>query len=390
MESDRVNDYYWYWLCNIPGIGRTKINLLLDEYGDAKHVYQSELSTYNAPYGISTRDIERMNESKKDKKIYEEFCALNDSGITFIHKQSDNYPSRLKNISDAPVGLYMRGRCVDDDAITVAIIGARSCSEYGRQAAYELGRSFAYMGIQVVSGMALGIDAAGQRGCVDGGGLSVAVLGCGVDVCYPRENIELYSRLEDTGGIISEYLPHSKPCKGAFPERNRIISGLADVVIVVEARKRSGSLITVDQALEQGKDIMAVPGRISDPLSAGCNELIKLGAMIITCADDIRQIDAVRQWVEQRASLEKNNFKTEETQCWNDFEKDYLDNSDINLLASEKNMVYSTTNLYPKDIDTIIKETGLDIAVVSQRLFELQLQGAIKEVGKNSYVRCSI
>ena len=254
-----------------------------------------------------------MNESKKDKKIYEEFCALNDSGITFIHKQSDNYPSRLKNISDAPVGLYMRGRCVDDDAITVAIIGARSCSEYGRQAAYE-------------------------------------------------------------------YLPHSKPCKGAFPERNRIISGLADVVIVVEARKRSGSLITVDQALEQGKDIMAVPGRISDPLSAGCNELIKLGAMIITCADDIRQIDAVRQWVEQRASLEKNNFKTEETQCWNDFEKDYLDNSDINLLASEKNMVYST----------IIKESGLDIAVVSQRLFELQLQGAIKEVGKNSYVRCSI
>lgn len=390
MESGKVNDYYWYWLCNIPGIGRAKMNILLDEYGDAMNVYQSDFNTYNAPYGISGRDIEHINEAKKDNRIYEEFCALADNNIIFVHRQSALYPERLKNISDAPIALYMRGRCVDNDAITVAIIGARGCSEYGRQTAYNLGRSFAYMGIQVVSGMALGIDAAGQRGCVDGGGMSTAVLGCGVDVCYPRENIELYSRLIESGGVISEYHPESKPNKGAFPERNRIISGLADVVIVVEARKRSGSLITVDQALEQNKEIMAVPGRIDDPLSAGCNELIKLGAMIITCADDIKQIDAVRQWVEKRAEQEKNNFKIGKTQCWNDFEKDYFNNSDINLLASEKNMVYSTTNLYPKDIDTIIKESGLDISVVSQQLFELQLQGAVKEVGKNCYVRCSI
>ena len=357
MESGKVNDYYWYWLCNIPGIGRAKMNILLDEFGDARNVYQSDFDTHNAPYGISRTDIVHINEAKRDNKTYEEFCALADNNITFVHRQSDLYPRRLKNIPDAPVALYMRGRCVDDDAVTAAVIGARGCSEYGRQTAYNLGRSFAYMGIQVVSGMALGIDAAGQRGCLDGGGMSAAVLGCGVDVCYPR---------------------------------NRIISGLADVVIVVEARKRSGSLITVDQALEQNKEIMAVPGRIDDPLSAGCNELIKMGAMLITCADDIKQIDAVRQWVEKRLEQEKNNFKIGKTQCQNDFQKDCVDNSDTNLLASKKNMVYSTTNLYPKDIDTIIKESGLDISVVSQQLFELQLQGAVKEVGKNCYVRCSI
>ena len=390
MESGKVNDYYWYWLCNIPGIGRAKMNILLDEFGDARNVYQSDFDTHNAPYGISRTDIVHINEAKRDNKTYEEFCALADNNITFVHRQSDLYPRRLKNIPDAPVALYMRGRCVDDDAVTAAVIGARGCSEYGRQTAYNLGRSFAYMGIQVVSGMALGIDAAGQIGCLDGGGMSAAVLGCGVDVCYPRENIELYSKLIEQGGIVSEYHPCSKPNKGAFPERNRIISGLADVVIVVEARKRSGSLITVDQALEQNKEIMAVPGRIDDPLSAGCNELIKMGAMLITCADDIKQIDAVRQWVEKRLEQEKNNFKIGKTQCQNDFQKDCVDNSDTNLLASKKNMVYSTTNLYPKDIDTIIKESGLDISVVSQQLFELQLQGAVKEVGKNCYVRCSI
>ena len=390
MESDRVNDYYWYWLCNIPGIGRAKMRFLLNEYGDARNVYQSEINTYNAPYGITAKDIEHLSQSKMDEKIYEDFCRLKDKGISFVHMQSESYPDKLRHISDAPVGLYMRGKHVDNDAITVAIIGARGCSEYGRQVAYNLGRSFAYMGIQVVSGMALGIDAAGQNGCVDGGGKSVAVLGCGVDVCYPRENIELYSRLTEKGSIISEYLPQSQPNRGAFPERNRIISGLADVVIVVEARKRSGSLITVDQALEQNKEIMAVPGRIGDPLSAGCNELIKLGAMMITCADDIKQIDAVRRWVERRAEQVKNNFKMVENQCWNDFGNDSFKNSEINSLASEKNMVYSTTNLYPKDIDTIIKESGLDISVVSQQLFELQLQGAIKEAGKNCYVRCSI
>jgi DNA processing protein len=216
------------------------------------------------------------------------------------------------------------------------------------------------------------------------------VLGGGVDVCYPRENIGLYTTLARKGGIISEYLPGFNPRKGTFPERNRLISGLADIVIVVEARKKSGSLITVDHALEQNKEVMAVPGRVNEPLSAGCNELIKSGAMMITCAEDIRNADAVQRWVERYADSKKNNLGTRQSQCNDDIENDLQVNLETNPLASVKNLVYSTTNLYPKDIDTIISESGLDISVVSEQLFELQLSGAIKEVGKNCYVRSGL
>jgi DNA processing protein len=142
--------------------------------------------------------------------------------------------------------------------------------------------------------------------------------------------------------------------------------------------------------LEQNKEVMAVPGRVNEPLSAGCNELIKSGAMMITCAEDIRNADVVQKWVERYANSKKNNFETCQSQCHDDIENDLSGNLEINPLASVKNLVYSTTNLYPKDIDTIISESGLDVSVVSEQLFELQLSGAIKEVGKNCYVRSGL
>jgi DNA processing protein len=390
MESDNLNDFYWYWLCSIPGVSRVKQRSLLSEFGDAKKIYSQEITARNAPYGLSQNDLLNIENSKRDRQVYEEYCALQTKNIKFVHIGAADFPKKLKIIPDPPIGLFVKGRLPDDEVISVAIVGARSCSEYGRSIAYTLGKRFAYMGIQVVSGMALGIDASGQLGCVDGGGDSYAVLGGGVDVCYPRENIGLYTTLTRKGGVISEYLPGFNPRKGTFPERNRLISGLADIVIVVEARKKSGSLITVDHALEQNKEVMAVPGRVNEPLSAGCNELIKSGAMMITCAEDIRNADAVQRWVERYADSEKNNLGTRQSQCNDDIENDLQVNLETNPLASVKNLVYSTTNLYPKDIDTIISESGLDISVVSEQLFELQLSGAIKEVGKNCYVRSGL
>ncbi len=390
MESDRTEDYYWYWLCSIPGVGAVKLRALLDEYGGAKEVYRHEFRAGDSPPVLTKTDLKLIEETKRDTRLYEDFCALKDKNIRFIHMNSPEYPDRLSQIYDAPAGLYVRGSLPPQDGVTVAVIGARGCTEYGRSVAYNLGKNFAYMGIHVVSGMALGIDAAGQSGCIDAGGMSVAVLGCGVDICYPRENIELYRKLSDKGCIISEYAPGTKPCRGTFPVRNRIISGLADVVVVVEARHRSGSLITVDLALEQNKEIMAVPGRIDDALSVGCNELLKMGAAVITCADDIRQIESVKRILEQRSEQKKNIFKNSQNLHGDDSTKSFDSNFYTNQLASEKNMVYSTVNLYPKDMDTIMRETGLDISEVSRQLLELQLSGAVRESGKNCYVRSSL
>ena len=191
------------------------------------------------------------------------------------------YPRRLLEIPQAPKQLYVKGRLPEEGMPSVAIIGARDCSYYGQEVAKRLGRLFGENGIQVISGMARGIDGIGQQAALQAGGSSFAVLGCGADICYPRQNQDLYDRLCKQGGVISEYEWGTPPRAGNFPPRNRIVSGLADAVIVVEARKKSGTLITVDMALEQGKEVYAVPGRLVDDLSSGCNYLIKNGAGIL-------------------------------------------------------------------------------------------------------------
>lgn len=202
-------------------------------------------------------------------------------GIRILKRGDREYPGRLQEIPGAPEELYVLGRLPEEDRPTVAVIGARDCSEYGRYVASGLGASLARNGVQVISGMARGIDGIGQAAALDAGGSSFAVLGSGVDVCYPAGNRGLYEKLKLGGGILSEYPPGTPPLSRHFPPRNRIVSGLSDVVVVVEAREKSGTLITVDMALEQGREVYVVPGRVTDPLSVGCNRLLKLGAGLL-------------------------------------------------------------------------------------------------------------
>lgn len=197
-----------------------------------------------------------------------------------IQRGEQDYPSRLSGLPRMPRELYLLGTLPDPARPAVAIVGARHCTAYGRDAARRFGRILAMNGVEIISGMAYGIDAAGHEGALEGGGRTYAVLGCGADVCYPRQNRQLYEQILQRGGILSEYTPGTPAMPHHFPARNRIVSGLADIVLVVEARRRSGSLITVDCALEQGKTVYAVPGRIGDPLSEGCNALIAQGAGI--------------------------------------------------------------------------------------------------------------
>lgn len=217
-------------------------------------------------------------ELKEEAKLF--FADLLRKGIHWTHLNKHDYPYRLKNIADPPLLIFYKGKLPDDQRPCVAIVGARECSPYGEKTAAMFARELSSVGVQIISGMARGIDGISQRGSISVGGNTFGVLGCGVDVIYPEENKDLFADILKDGGIISEFNPGTEPLKSYFPSRNRIISGLSDIVLVVEARKRSGTYITVTQALEQGRDVFAVPGRITDALSDGCNNLIAQGAAI--------------------------------------------------------------------------------------------------------------
>ncbi|MCR5251248.1 MAG: DNA-processing protein DprA [Lachnospiraceae bacterium] len=201
--------------------------------------------------------------------------------------EEEAYPQRLRMIRDAPFMLFYKGELPEEDRPVVAVVGARHCSDYGRRAAEFFGRELASVGVPVVSGMAMGIDGLAQAACLQAGEKSYGVLGCGVDVVYPPSNRQLYRELTEHGCVISEFLPGSGALPFRFPLRNRLISALSDLLLVVEAREKSGTFITVDYALEQGREVYAVPGRVEDKLSFGCNRLIAQGAGAAYCVEEI-------------------------------------------------------------------------------------------------------
>jgi len=373
MEAD---DYYWLWLCNIPGIGTGKQRRLLNVFGSAERIYKADKTEFGSIAGINAADVEAVYKSKKGDQLNKLICTMKEKHIGFVHLGSALYPANLKNIYDFPIGLYYRGKLPDSSIFTVAVVGSRACTNYGRQIAEKMCREFSKMGIQVISGLAMGIDGAAHKGSLEGGGYTCGVLGCGADICYPATNLELYEKMCEKGCVLSEYAVGTKPLAWQFPVRNRIISGLADAVIVIEARKKSGSFITVDQALEQGKDVYVVPGRIGDKVSEGCNELIKNGAFVITEPEDIEySIRTSGKSVKPAALAESKSHKI---------------NLSSNSLATKKNMVYSELDLYPKSLEVIMAENGLDIGTITEILLALQLEGLVKEVSKNCYVRINI
>lgn len=233
---------------------------------------------------------------KDVRKAYED---MQNCGIVFYPFYHPEYPKRLLDIPDRPFGVYVKGK-IRDDGPRVAVVGARDCSPYGSYVAETFARGLAEMGLLVVSGMARGIDGIAQKAALDANGSTCAVLGCGVDICYPASNEALYREICSNGAVLSEYPPGTKPQPSLFPPRNRIISGLADAVLVVEARRKSGTSITVDMALEQGKEVFVIPGRITDRLSDGCNNLLLQGATIALSpaqvAEEIRTIWEQNRW----------------------------------------------------------------------------------------------
>lgn len=286
-----------YWLYGIPGLGSRTIRHLLMQHKTPYEIYHMPKERLERLLPLSNKTAalaKRIADSREETDctaVTERFARLKEKGIGFTCLGYQTYPRRLAQIPDPPYALYFIGRLPEQKCPSVAIIGARNCSAYGRQMAKRFGEELAMAGISVISGMARGIDGIGQSAALAAGGYSLGVLGCGADICYPAENRALYRMLCAQGGVCSEYPPGTRPKNSLFPPRNRIISGLSDAVLVIEAKGKSGTLITVDMALEQGKEVYALPGRVTEALSEGCNGLLKQGAgLVLSPQDLIREI----------------------------------------------------------------------------------------------------
>ena len=285
--------------------------------------------------------------------------------IRQISSKSAEYPQKLNNYPKMPEILFVKGNLPDAKKPTAAIVGARACSPYGRIQAFRYAKILSSAGVQIISGMAYGVDAEAHKGALEGGTPTYAVLAGGVDICYPSGNRPLYARiLRENGGILSEQPPGMRARNYFFPARNRIISGLADLVLIVEAREKSGSLITAQWALDQGKIVYAVPGPVNEALSMGCHKLIYDGAGI-AYSPEILLRELGLNCENKVKSPEKNDLG----------------------LASDLKLVYSCLDLRPKSTDFLIQKTGLPPEKIGSLLLELELSGLVREIGRHYYIK---
>ncbi len=358
---------YDYWLSGLVFLtGRKKI-CLKEIFQETENLYRANTKKIHQLTFLTEREKQRLIEAMREpeEKLSQrmEYCIQNRIYLTVW--PDSQYPKRLKNIYNPPYGLFYRGTMPKQSQPAVGVVGARNCSHYGKLMAEKIGCELAKAGVAVISGMAIGVDGAAQRAAVKEGGYSCGVLGCGIDVCYPSDSRQLYGQLGEEGCVLSEYPPHTKPLAMYFPQRNRIISGLSDCVLVVEAKEHSGSLITADFALEQGRDIYAVPGRATDALSQGTNWLIRQGAGIFLNVEDFLK----------------------EMHIFTRIEENYFTKQKVPLEKLER-LVYSCLGLTPRSLEDLLEETRLSLGVLLELLETLQKKGCVSEIYKNYYV-CS-
>ena len=412
------NPAYAYWLANIRGIGARRLLRLRETYlalrvgasGEryggavyhekidfAQAVYQMEAETlFNLcmdAWGEGERTraaLERLAEAR-GKNIGEAEAALRalaGRGIAFYSVEAEDYPDKLRWIPDPPYALYVRGRLPNGAKPSAAIIGARMASPYGREQARRFAGALAENGIQIVSGMARGIDGIAGEAALAAGGASFAVLGSGVDVCYPEENRTLYEKLAERGGVISEYPPGTEAQARLFPARNRIISALAEVLLVIEAKTRSGTLITVDMALEQGREVYALPGRVSDALSVGCNRLIKQGAAIATDPEEILSFFYGVKDETERADKSRLQWQTPPSAA-----PRYLKEETLALPPNEQAIYRALSREEAAGIDALAAAAQrflgqeLDAAAAMRAVMMLVVRGLAVEEGTGQYRR---
>lgn len=355
---------YEFWLSSIPGIGCRKIRALLERFGTPENVFRLKREQLQEISSLRTKDIDALMAFRNYDQIRKKWEELSQKEIYFTSLSHPDYPDKLKHIPDPPYSLFYKGSLPQKDVPSVAVVGARNASHAGMEIAGQIGRELAENGIAVVSGLARGVDIAAQNGVMTvAGGRTYGILGCGIDRCYPEDHIESYMLMQENGGVISEFFPGMPPHPANFPMRNRIISGLSDGILVIEAGKKSGSLITAELGLDQGKEVFVVPGDIFNPCYIGSNQLIQSGAALVTKTRDI--LDGLGIFMDEDASIRKKKCEV--------------------MLETSEKIVYSYLGLEPIHISELVRISGLSVQRTMDLLLSMELKGVVRQAGNQYY-----
>lgn len=360
MSQDRELKY-WVGFSKVPGIGRVKLARLRENFPTLEEAWQAPAKELERA-GLDSKLAEVICSLRLKIHLDAEMEKLQQYKVKVLTCESPEYPWRLKEIYDYPPVLYVRGSLLPEDEICLAVVGTRRATVYGRQVTEEIVTDLVHNKITIVSGLAKGIDSIAHRSALEAGGRTIAVFGCGLDIVYPAENVRLARDIMEHGALISEYPLGTKPKADNFPRRNRIMSGMSLGVLVIEADETSGAMITAEQALQQDREVFAVPGSILSPASRGTNRLIKEGAKLVQSYLDILEELNLTIMAQQ---LEMKEFTS-------------VDETESQLLKQISHE--------PTHIDDICRASGLTAPVVSSTLAMMELKGIVKQVGNMNYV----
>ncbi len=361
MKASNKDIKYWVGFSIIPGIGRVKLTQLENYFGNLENAWKAAPTDLKHA-GLDSNSIRAITSWRPKLSLEAEMEKLDRYGVKVFTWHDPDYPARLKEIYDYPPILYVRGSLLPEDEWCLAVVGTRRATVYGRQVTEEIVADLTQSKITIVSGLAKGIDSVAHRSALDAGGRSLAVFACGLDTVYPSENAELARRIIRQGALISEYPLGTRPKAENFPRRNRIMSGLSLGVLIIEAGDTSGAMITAHLALEQNREVFAIPGSILSPVSNGTNHLIQEGAKLVRDYTDILEelnLTAVAHQIEM---------------------KEVIPTSDTESLLLKK------LSAEPTHIDEVCRSSSLPISTVSSTLAMMELKGLVKQVGTMSYV----
>ncbi len=353
---------YWLGFSLVPEIGPKRLAHLLQWFGSLSTAWYASESHLQQS-GLDKQPLANLLRLRRQIDLDEQLEKVEQSGLWLLTLDDAAYPALLKEMADAPVLLYIKGSILPGDDLSLGIVGTRKATSYGRDAAHDLAKDLATSGITVVSGLAHGIDSAAHRGALDGGGRTFAVMGCGLNQIYPRDNIELAQAITAHGALISEFPIGTPPEARNFPRRNRVISGLSLGILVVEAPEASGALITANLAAEQGREVFAVPGNIYSPSSRGSNRLIQDGAKLVSNVEDIlSELNVAHNSIQTKVT-------TERISPGNEIEAQLMQQMSAN----------------PLHVDDLARLCNLPVATVTSTLTILELKGLAQSVGPMQY-----
>jgi DNA processing protein len=352
----------------VADIGTIRLNKLLGYFGKPENIFKAPQEKLVRIYGIGEKTAGKIA-SFREQDLDREFALAKKQGLKIITQDDESYPENLKNIPDPPIVLYIKGELEKEDKFSIAIVGSRRASFYGLSLAEKFAFELSARGFTVVSGMARGIDTSAHKGALKEAGRTIAVMGSGFNQIYPQENKKLSEKISQNGAVISELPLDAEPLPQNFPRRNRVISGLSLGVLVVEAAQNSGALITADFALEQGREVFALPGKVDSRTSFGTNGLIKQGAKLVSCVDDI-----LEEFILPAAGYKKEGAVPDK-------------NLDSSLPSKEESKLYGLISDQAVQLEELLEKTALDIPSISAILLRLEMKKLVKQLPGKQFVR---